>query len=110
MAEPYATPLDQEPERPPHVSTLNQVVHTSSWSAQINECCPSANSPSSHQNSFHHLAVDIRQTILSALKLVRESLVVDAELVQNRGLKIVDVHGIFGHVESKFVARAIGNP
>src|SRR5438552_533340 len=50
------------------------------------------------QDGFHHLAVDVRQSMVPALKLVRQPGVFDAQAVQERGVQVVDVHRSFGDV------------
>ena len=61
------------------------------------------------QNTFHHLAVYISETVAAALEFVGEALVVDAEEVQQRSLKIVDVDGVLSGVHAESVAGAVGD-
>lgn len=51
-------------------------------------------------DSFDHGTVDIRQAEISALESVRELFVVNSHLVQNGGLKVVNMDGIFHGIES----------
>ena len=54
-----------------------------------------------------HVAVDIGQAVVAALELVRELRVVEAELVQDRRLQIVNVDLVFGGAEGEFVRLAV---
>ena len=49
------------------------------------------------------------EALVEALKFVREPQRVEAELVQNRGMQIMDVHAILGDVETEVIAFADGN-
>jgi hypothetical protein len=61
------------------------------------------------QNLFHHVAVDVGEAEVAALVAVGEPFVVDAELVQDGGLQVVDMHWIFGDVDAVVVGLAIGH-
>ena len=52
---------------------------------------------------FHNFPVHIGQPIVPALESEREFGVIDAELVENGGLQVVDVYGILGHVVTDVV-------
>ncbi len=49
----------------------------------------------------------VREPKLPALEAEGQAFVIDAEQVQNRGLKVVHVNRIFHHVEAKFIALTI---
>src|SRR6187401_3507073 len=59
----------------------------------------------SGQNPLHDLSMHIRQPVLPALETIGEPLVVDAELMQDRRLQIVDVNGVLDDVEAEVVRR-----
>src|SRR5438105_1552505 len=63
----------------------------------------------SRQQRFHHLAADVGQAEIAALETIGQPLVIEAEEVQERGLEVVDVHGIFGDVVAKIVRLAEGD-
>ena len=44
------------------------------------------------------MAGDVGQAVVAALEFVGEAFVVDAEEVEEGGLKVVDVDGVFGDV------------
>ena len=46
---------------------------------------------------MQHFSVDISQSKFAALKLVGEGSVIDTELMEDRGLEIMDVYSILGH-------------
>ena len=54
------------------------------------------------------LSVDAAQTESSPLKLVRQTLVVNAEEVEERDLKIVHVNGVLRNVVGELVGLAAG--
>ena len=60
------------------------------------------------QNLVDHLPAHIRQPEVAALIPIREAFVVDAEKVQNGGVKIVDVNDIFHGVIAEVVGGAVG--
>src|ERR1022692_2348269 len=62
----------------------------------------------SRQHFLDHAPVDVGQAEVSALETVSEPGVVETEQVQNGGLDVVDVDGVFDDVEAKFVSRAEG--
>ena len=59
------------------------------------------------QNRADDLATNIRQSEVAALVAVGEALVVDAELVQDRGMQVMDVDDVLGGMIAKFVGRAV---
>lgn len=59
------------------------------------------------QHVFHDLAVNIGQAVLPALEFESQTLVIDAELVQDCGLEIMHVDSVFDGVEPKVIACAV---
>ena len=55
------------------------------------------------------MAMHIGQPVVSSLKKVSQLFVVDAELVEDGGVKIVDVDGVFGDVVAEFVRSSVGD-
>ncbi len=51
-------------------------------------------------DSFDHGTVDVREAEVSSLESVRELFVVNSHLVENGGLKVVNMDGIFHGIES----------
>ena len=60
------------------------------------------------QNIIDHLAVHVREAEVSALEHVSEPFVVDAELREDRGLQVVNMHLVLDDVESEIVGLAVG--
>jgi hypothetical protein len=54
-----------------------------------------------------NLSGDIGESEIAALIGVRKLLVIQPKQVQDRGVKIVDMHRIFDHVETEFIRLAI---
>ena len=52
----------------------------------------------------------IGQTEIAALVAIREAFVVEAEQVEQRGVEVVDVHGVFGDLVTEVVGCAVGDP
>lgn len=50
------------------------------------------------QDALHDVSMNIRQPEVATLKTIGQPGVVDAQLMQNRGLQIVDVNGIANNV------------
>mgnify|MGYP002837535359 CR=1 FL=1 len=59
------------------------------------------------EDGSHHLAVDVGQSVVAALELEGQLLVVDAEQMQDRGLKIVHMHRVAGDVVGEVVRLAV---
>ncbi len=51
--------------------------------------------------------MDVGESVVAALEAVGELRVLEAEQVQDRGLKIVDMDRVFGCVETEFVGRTV---
>src|SRR5262245_52876533 len=58
------------------------------------------------ENLVHDLAVHVRQPIIAALKTEGELLVIEPETMHQRGMQIVHVHFVLGHVKPEFVRLA----
>ena len=54
------------------------------------------------------MAVDVSKAVLATLELEGETFVVNAEEVENGGLKIVDMNLVSGHLEPEFIAGPMG--
>src|SRR4051812_20973020 len=61
----------------------------------------------SGEDVCHHAAVHVGEAEIAALEAVGEPLVVEAELVEERGVEIVDVDGVFDGVEAEVVGAAV---
>ena len=59
------------------------------------------------QHALDEFTVDVSKAELAALVAEGEALVVDAEEVQQGGVEVVDVDGIFGDGVSEFVGLAV---
>ena len=49
----------------------------------------------------------VRQAIVATCMPISQSLMVQPHQVQNRCVEIVDMHGIFGHIDTVFIRFAI---
>ncbi len=58
----------------------------------------------SHENFPHHLTVHIREPEVAPLEAEGQPLVVEAELMQDRGVEIVDVDGALDDLVAEVVA------
>ena len=63
----------------------------------------------SRQHVVHHFAVDVCEPIVAALMTEGEAFVVDAELVQDGGLQIMDVHRLLSDVDTVVIRLAVGD-
>src|SRR5262249_21509553 len=70
------------------------------------ETCPTTES--SCQNLLHDPAMHISQAEVASLEAGRQPGVVQAQQVQDRGLNVVDMHGILHDVEPLLVSRPAG--
>ena len=59
------------------------------------------------ENSFHQLPMHVRQSITPTLKSVRQSFVVDAQQVHDRGVQVVDVQSISRDVVSELIRGTV---
>ena len=57
---------------------------------------------------MHDLAVDIRQTEISARVAVGERFVIEAEDVQDGGVEVMHVNGILDNVRTPLIRLAMG--
>ena len=81
----------------------------------IGTIAPSKSSSASRQiilseDLFNHLAVNVREAILAALEAVGEGFMVDAELVKDSCLDIMNVDWVFYYVESEVVRNPVNVP
>ena len=58
------------------------------------------------ENTLNNLAMHVCQAELAPLEPVRQPLMVDAKQVKYGRLQIMDMHSVFGDVDSQFVGRA----
>lgn len=65
---------------------------------------------SSAEQVVSHVAVHIGQTEIATGMAVRQTLVVETQSVQQRGVKIVHVNGIFDGMKTKVVRRTVRQP
>ena len=61
----------------------------------------------SHQNLLRHHARNIGQTEIAPAETIGQSLVIESQKVQNRGVKIVYVHTIFDGVIADVIGCAV---
>ena len=61
---------------------------------------------SSSNDGLHHFAMHIRETEAAALEFERQLFVMDAELVEQGGLKIMNVDAVLGDVVREVVCLA----
>src|SRR5690349_7412143 len=61
----------------------------------------------SSQDVFHHAAGNVGQPKIAPAVAIRELLVVQSHLVQNRGVQIMHVNGILDHAEAEVVRPAV---
>src|SRR5260221_7395060 len=61
----------------------------------------------SGEDLLDDIAVDIRKPKVAPLGTEGELRVLEAEAVEDRGLKVVNVHAIFGDAVAHFVGRAV---
>src|SRR5690606_18160370 len=60
------------------------------------------------ENVPHNMAVDIGEAIVTTLAAKGEAFVIQSKLVQQRGVQIVDVYRVAGHVVAIVVCLAVG--
>src|SRR5438045_662441 len=58
------------------------------------------------QQLLHHLAADVRQPEIAAQIAISQPRVVQAKAVKNSGLQVVNVDGVFDHVQSQLIRLA----
>ena len=61
------------------------------------------------KNVFDRLTVNVGETEVTALVLIRQARVVDSEAVKNRGVQIVNADGILSDVIAELVCLAVGD-
>src|SRR5437588_11717127 len=55
---------------------------------------------------LHDVACHVGEPKVAALEAIGQSCVVEAEEAEDRGVEVVDVNGVFGHVPADFVGLA----
>ena len=58
---------------------------------------------------FDHFAEDVSEAEVTALVAIGEAFVVDAELMEDGSLQVVDVNGVLGNVDAVIVGLAVGD-
>ena len=58
---------------------------------------------------MHHFAVDVCEPIVATLMAEGEAFVVDAELMQDGSLQIMDVHRLLSDVDTVVIRLAVGD-
>ena len=56
-----------------------------------------------HQQLLHHLARDVGQAEVAALKTVGQFLVIEAQQMQHGRVEIVDMHLVLGRIETELI-------
>src|SRR5262245_26377185 len=64
----------------------------------------------SSQQRRDHVAMHVGQPEVSPLEAVRQPGVIDSQAVQDGGLEVVDVDGVFHDVVAELVGLAVGDP
>ena len=59
---------------------------------------------------MNDFSVDIGEAKVAALESIGKFFVVNPHLVHDRGIEIVDVHGVFDDVVAKVIGLAVGHP
>ena len=55
---------------------------------------------------MNHIPINIRQPEITALKPIRQFGVIDAHLIEDGGVQVMDLNGIFDHVITQLVGLA----
>ena len=71
------------------------------------QCILSRRARTSADDGFHHIPMHIREAIVAALESEGEPRVIQAELVEQRGVQIMNVDGIAGDVVAEVVGLAV---
>ena len=58
---------------------------------------------------MHDVAVDVRQTVITASVTVGQTSMIDAQQVQNRCMKVMNVDSVLGHRRADLVGAAIAD-
>ena len=69
----------------------------------VSGICRGHDDQRSGQDFFHDMSVDVGQAEVSAGVVEGELFVVQAQQVQNGGLQVVNVDGIFDDMEAEFI-------
>jgi hypothetical protein len=63
--------------------------------------------PIAAKSGIHALAVNVRQTVIPSLELVGKSFVVDARLMQQPRLQIVNTKGVLDDIVAEVIRRTV---
>ena len=61
------------------------------------------------QDRLDDLAVDVGEPVVAALVTICQLLVIDAQLMQDGGLQVVDMDGILGDIDAVIVGLAVAH-
>src|SRR5262245_53401102 len=70
--------------------------------------CYAASGRRSSNHFAHHVAVDVRQTEIAALIAIGQAQVVEANQVQDGGMKVMDADAVLGGAVADLVGGAVG--
>jgi len=74
------------------------------WQARLRSCLREKVAPPRLcQDGFDDFAGDVGEAVVAALESECQPFVIESELVQDRCLEVVDMHGVFSDAESEFV-------
>lgn len=76
--------------------------------SRMSGCLASQVSRFSCEKGAHDFSSDVSETKVTALGAEGEAFVVDAHLMENGGVKVVDVDGVFDGVVTEFISRSVG--
>ena len=80
------------------------------WPTKPLACARLGKKEFSSNDVANNVAGHIRQAEIAAAVTVGQLCVIEAEQMQNRGMQIVDVHGILDRLETKLVGRSVVMP
>src|SRR5688572_7379294 len=90
-------------------TALSGWSRATTWRAMSGSCSGEACACSNQDFAHHPRFFDAGQLEIEPLVLVGEPLVVDAELVEHRGVQVADVDGVFDRVVAHVIGRAVGD-
>src|SRR6185503_8499010 len=68
-----------------------------------------AHGESLREDVFHRVAMDVGEADVSALEFEGQAFVVDAQAVEQRGVEVMDVDGVFGDVVAVVIGLTVGD-
>ena len=68
---------------------------------------PTRNIFVSRQHLLHHITMHVGQAVIAPGMTEGQLFVIQSELMQDRGVEIVDVYAVFGYSNPMFVGRAV---